>query len=168
MLRENGLNVVTRSSSSQVTGDTQVFLGDTIGEMGLYYRLSEICCVGRSLGGTGGQNPLEPALLGTATLSGTNVQNFRDAYKALLEGGGAKLAADEAMLAEQVKFLLEHPTQRKEMAEAGRTTVQSMRGALEKTMANLDSYIRPLRLKAAIEHSGDLPSQRGEAEEPKA
>jgi 3-deoxy-D-manno-octulosonic-acid transferase len=62
-------------------------LGDTIGEMGLYLRLTEIAFVGRSLTWEGGQNPLEPAMLETAVLAGRNVQNFRETYQHLQERG---------------------------------------------------------------------------------
>ena len=81
-------------------------LGDTIGEMGLYLRLTEIAFVGRSLTATGGQNPLEPAMLDTAVLAGQNVQNFRDSYQKLVEGGGAKFVRDKDMLAGAVNYLL--------------------------------------------------------------
>ncbi len=59
MLKGKGLNVARRSSGDAITDDTQVYLGDTIGEMGLYLRLTEIAFVGRSLTSTGGQNPLD-------------------------------------------------------------------------------------------------------------
>src|SRR5690606_18106797 len=76
-----GLTVARRSAGDSISADTDIFLGDTIGEMGLYLRLTEIAFVGRSMTGQGGQNPLEPAMLGTAVLSGGNVQNFRDSYQ---------------------------------------------------------------------------------------
>jgi 3-deoxy-D-manno-octulosonic-acid transferase len=75
---ERGLNVARRSTGDRVTPQTDILLGDTIGEMGLYLRLTEIAFVGRSLTSDGGQNPIEPAMLETAVLAGRNVQNFRD------------------------------------------------------------------------------------------
>lgn len=71
------LKVARRSAGEPIEPDTAILLGDTIGEMGLYLRLTEIAFVGRSLTSDGGQNPLEPAMLDTAVLSGRNVQNFR-------------------------------------------------------------------------------------------
>ena len=88
-----GLKVVRRSTGERVRSDTDILLGDTIGEMGLYLRLTEIAFVGRSLTAEGGQNPLEPAMLDTAVLAGRNVQNFREAYQRLIDSGGAKLVA---------------------------------------------------------------------------
>ena len=98
--------MVTRSSGERIRSDTDILLGDTIGEMGLYLRLTEIAFVGRSLTAEGGQNPLEPAMLETAVLAGRNVQNFREAYQRLIDSGGAKLVRDRDMLAGAVNFLL--------------------------------------------------------------
>src|SRR4030095_4260418 len=95
-----------RSVDEPVKSDTDILLGDTIGEMGLYLRLTEIAFVGRSLTATGGQNPLEPAMLDTAILAGQNVQNFRESYQKLVTGGGAKFVRDKDMLAGAVNFLL--------------------------------------------------------------
>ncbi len=61
--------------------------------MGLYLRLTDVAFVGRSLFAEGGQNPLEPAMLGCAILSGPNVQNFRDAYQVLTRSGSARSSA---------------------------------------------------------------------------
>jgi len=99
MCAAKGLKVARRSKNEAIGPDTDIYLGDTIGEMGLYLRLTEIAFVGRSLTGEGGQNPLEPAMPDTAVLSGRHVQNFRDAYQTLIQAGGAKLVRDEAMLA---------------------------------------------------------------------
>ena len=89
-----GLKVVRRSAGERVRSDTDILLGDTIGEMGLYLRLTEIAFVGRSLTSAGGQNPLEPAMLDTAVLAGRNVQNFREAYQRLIDSGGARIVRD--------------------------------------------------------------------------
>ncbi len=86
----DGLKVARRSLGEPIQQDVDILLGDTIGEMGLYLRLTEIAFVGRSLTSEGGQNPLEPAMLDTAVLAGRNVQNFRDTYQRLIEGGGAE------------------------------------------------------------------------------
>ena len=74
-----GFRVVRRSTGERIRADTAILLGDTIGGMGLYLRLTEIAFVGRSLTSEGGQNPLEPAMLDTAVLAGRHVQNFRAA-----------------------------------------------------------------------------------------
>jgi 3-deoxy-D-manno-octulosonic-acid transferase len=149
-----GLKVARRSRREPVTPETDVLLGDTVGEMGLFLRLTEIAFVGRSLTGEGGQNPLEPAMLETAVLSGRNVQNFRDTYQHLIDSGGARLVRDREMLAGAVNFLLSNEPARREMVAAGIAAVDEMRGALDRTLKALDPYIHPLIVKARLENGG--------------
>ncbi len=154
MLRQKGLKVAQRSRNEPITPDVDVFLGDTIGEMGLYLRLTEIAFVGRSLTGQGGQNPIEPAMLNTAVLAGLNVQNFRDAYQHLIDRGGAKLVRDGNMLAGAVNFLLKNPGARRDMIAAGAAAVEDMRGALDRTFRALDPFIQPLMVKSRLRNGG--------------
>lgn len=145
-----GLTVARRSTGDHIGERTDIFIGDTIGEMGLYLRLSEIAFVGRSLSGGGGQNPLEPAMLGTAVLSGRNVQNFRDSYQKLVAAGGAKFVRDRDMLAGAVNYLLNNRQAREAMIASAQRAVEEMRGALGKTMQALEPYIHPLVVKARL------------------
>jgi 3-deoxy-D-manno-octulosonic-acid transferase len=151
LLEKAGLTYARRSVSDAITPRTAVYLGDTIGEMGLFFRLSEVAFVGRSLAASGGQNPLEPAALGVPVISGRNVENFRDAYRSLLAAGAARLIRNEEMLAANVAYLLEHNLERRAMAEAGRNTVAGMRGALEKTLGVLESHLFPLTVLKDLE-----------------
>jgi 3-deoxy-D-manno-octulosonic-acid transferase len=145
-----GMKVALRSRGDQITPDTDIYLGDTIGDMGLYLRLTEIAFVGRSLTAQGGQNPLEPAMLKSAILSGRNVQNFRDSYQRLIKNGGAKLVRDKDMLAGAVNYLFNNPAERQVMIEAGLKTVEDMRGSLTRTMTALEPFIQPLVLQARL------------------
>lgn len=149
-----GLKCARRSAVEKVSDETDILLGDTIGEMGLYLRLTEIAFVGRSLSAEGGQNPLEPAMLDTAVLAGRNVQNFREAYQRLLDGGGAKLVRDRDMLASAVGFLLKNEAARHTMMAAGAATVEEMRGALDRTLQALEPFIQPLVVKARLRGAG--------------
>jgi 3-deoxy-D-manno-octulosonic-acid transferase len=149
-----GLNVARRSTGAKITPDTDILLGDTMGEMGLYLRLTEIAFVGRSLTSEGGQNPLEPAMLDTAVLAGRNVQNFREAYQRLIDSGGAKLVRDRDMLAGAVNFLLVNEVARHDMMAAGAAAVEQMRGALAITLRALEPFIHPLVVKARLERPG--------------
>ena len=146
-----GLKVARRTRGDRLTPDVDIFLGDTIGEMGLYLRLTEVAFVGRSLFAEGGQNPLEPAMLGCAVLSGGNVQNFRETYQMLAKNGSAKIVRDVEMLAKVVNYLLGNDDMRRSMIDAGLETVQQMRGALTATMKGLEPYINPLVVKARLE-----------------
>lgn len=145
-----GLTVARRSAGDSISADTDIFLGDTIGEMGLYLRLTEIAFVGRSMTGQGGQNPLEPAMLGTAVLSGRNVQNFRDSYQKLAVAGAARFVRDKDVLAGAVNYLLNNDTERRKMMDAGYRAVEEMRGALAKTLQALKPYIDPLIVQSRL------------------
>jgi 3-deoxy-D-manno-octulosonic-acid transferase len=154
MLKENGLNVAQRSQAQVFDDGTDIYMGDTIGEMGLYLRLAQVAFVGKSLKSDGGQNPLEPAMTGTAIISGKHVKNFRDSYKNLLKAGAVRLIADENMLAANVEYLLRNPKEREKMQKAAFETIDEMRGALDKTNRALDSYLFPLTVKRDLEGLG--------------
>ena len=148
--KEKGLKVARRTRNDPLTPDVDILLGDTIGEMGLYLRLTEVAFVGRSLFAEGGQNPLEPAMLGCAVLSGGHVQNFRDTYQRLARNGSARMVRDAEMLGKAVAYLLNNDGARHAMIHAGQETVQEMRGALVATVRGLEPYINPLTVKARL------------------
>jgi 3-deoxy-D-manno-octulosonic-acid transferase len=150
-----GLTVARRSIKDKISPKTDVFLGDTIGEMGLYLRLTEIAFVGRSLTGEGGQNPLEPAMLGTAVLSGRNVGNFRDTYRKLVTAGAARFVRDKEVLAGAVNFLLTNADERRKMMKAGAEAVDELRGALNKTLQTLEPYVHPLIVQSRLAAGGN-------------
>ena len=150
-LAKRGLTVARHSLNEPVRPEVDVLLGDTIGDMGLYLRLTEIAFMGRSMAAEGGQNPIEPAMLETAVLSGENVQNFRDTYTQLVEGGGAGLVKDRDELASAVSYLLNNNAARHKMGAAAFATVEEMRGALDRTLRALDPFIHPLVVKARLE-----------------
>ena len=150
MLVEQGLKVARRTRGDALSPDVDVFLGDTIGEMGLYLRMTEVAFVGRSLFAQGGQNPLEAAMLGCAILAGSQVQNFRDAYQRLARSGAAKMVRDTEVLGKGVHYLMNNDTARRTMIDAGYATVQEMRGALTATVKGLEPYINPLTVKARL------------------
>jgi 3-deoxy-D-manno-octulosonic-acid transferase len=100
MLRGRGLQLAQRSRGEPIGADTDVYLADTLGEMGLWYRIASVSFVGGSLADVGGHNPFEPALLGSAILYGPHVRNFQDAYRRLAEAGAAVLVRSAPELAE--------------------------------------------------------------------
>ncbi len=151
MLKAQGLVVARRSRNDTITAETDIFLGDSMGEMGLYLRLTEVVFVGRSLTAEGGQNPLEPAMLGCAVLSGSNVQNFRDAYANLARKGAARIVRDVEMLAKAVHYLLGNDLARRKMIDAGEEAITEMRGALSITIKALEPYINPLTVSARLQ-----------------
>lgn len=117
LLRADGLRFTRRSADELPTDEAPVYLADTMGELGLWYRLSPISFVGGSLVAIGGHNPFEPAALGSAILHGPYVTNFVDIYDRLREGGAARLVSSSDKLAGQVATLL-NPDEAATMAAA--------------------------------------------------
>ncbi len=105
-LSNDGLKVACRSAGETPASNTDIYLADTMGEMGLIYRLAVIVFVGGSLVPHGGQNPLEPARLGCAILHGPHVSNFKSIYASLDAAGAARQIEDVTFLADAVAMLL--------------------------------------------------------------
>ena len=103
------LGMARRSAGGVPDGETDVWLADTLGEMGLWYRLAPVAFVGGSLVPAGGHTPFEPVQLGSAVLHGPHVANFAPAYAALDGGGGAVAVADAAELAAALGRLIADP-----------------------------------------------------------
>lgn len=117
LVRSRGLTVAQRSKGEPVTADTEVYLADTLGEMGLWYRIAPVSFVGGSLVDVGGHNPFEPALLGSAIIFGPHVRNFIEGYRRLELAGAAVLVRNEAELSDAVIATLP-PDRAAEMAAA--------------------------------------------------
>jgi 3-deoxy-D-manno-octulosonic-acid transferase len=141
MARAAGLSAAQRSLDEPVSPQTQIYIGDTMGELGLFYRLSSVIFVGKSLAGQGGQNPIEPAKLGSAILHGPHVGNFVDVYAALDAKGGALPVKDENALAESLAELFTDQALLRRTAEASRRIVGDLGGASDKIMQALEHYI---------------------------
>jgi 3-deoxy-D-manno-octulosonic-acid transferase len=103
-----------------------VWIADTLGELGLWYRLGQVAFIGRSLiAPGGGQNPLEPARLGCAIATGPYFENFTD-HVALLRGAGAlEVTGDLPELTRFVDMMLADPAARRRMGERARAAVKA-------------------------------------------
>jgi 3-deoxy-D-manno-octulosonic-acid transferase len=101
-----------------------IWLGDTLGEMGLFYRLARAVFVGRSFTVGGGQNPIEPARLGCAVAIGPRSENFADAVEVLTTAGALREVADEHELAGFVTRMLDNPHEAAAMGEAGQVAAK--------------------------------------------
>ncbi|MDG4646824.1 3-deoxy-D-manno-octulosonic acid transferase [Roseibacterium sp. SDUM158017] len=106
MLQAEGWRFNRRTADEMPDADAQVYLADTMGELGLWYRISSISFVGGSLQPIGGHNPFEPAALGSSILHGPYVTNFVDIYQRLTEAKAARLVSGPDTLAEAVHELL--------------------------------------------------------------
>jgi len=143
-----GLRASRRSEGIHPDRATDVYVADTVGEMGLFYRLSPIVVMGGSLVAHGGQNPIEPAKLGAAILHGPHVHNFEDVYGAIDRARGALMVKDSTTLARAVSELLSNPALTRDMARAAGEAVQALGGAVERTMQSIEPFIVQAKLGA--------------------
>lgn len=143
-IRAAGLRLARRSQGERPRDDTDIYLADTIGEMGLWYRLADVVFLGGSLAAHGGQNPIEPAKLLTPVLHGAHVENFRDLYDALSAARAVMPVSDDASLAAAVKLLIDDPHERERLAREARVCVERFAGALDRTLTALQPYLTTL------------------------
>jgi 3-deoxy-D-manno-octulosonic-acid transferase len=147
MARAAGLEAALRSRGELPAADADLYVADTLGELGLIYRLAPIVFVGGSLASHGGQNPIEPIKLGAAILHGPNVWNFAEIYAALDKSDGAEEVTDVGGLAARVAAWLENPSERMAVVTAARATVAALGGGLERTVTALEPYLMQIRLE---------------------
>ncbi|MEM8823633.1 MAG: 3-deoxy-D-manno-octulosonic acid transferase [Pseudomonadota bacterium] len=140
-LRQDGWKVARRSIGEEIGPDTQIYLADTMGELGLWYRLCPVSFVGGSLVDMGGHNPFEPAALGSAILHGGSIRNFADIYSRLADAKAARLVRDPRGLGAAVTNVLE-PDVAARLAHAAwevcSTGAEVTEGAMDLLFAMLD------------------------------
>jgi 3-deoxy-D-manno-octulosonic-acid transferase len=139
-----GLVVSRRALGDTIGPATDVYLADTLGELGLFYRLASVVFVGGSLIPRGGQNPLEPARLGAAVLFGPNMDNFTVVAQEMETAGAAFTVKDEAGLDDTVSHLLTDRDARDKAASAGFAIATGKEGILDGVMAHLDPILARL------------------------
>ena len=148
-----GLHAVLRSQGELPKRSTDIYIADTLGELGLLYRLAPVVFIGGSLIEHGGQNPIEAAKLGAAIVHGPNVWNFEEIYAALGQSHGAEVVIDGKRLTAALAAMLSQPALRERVAHAGKTTVESLSGALDRTLHALDPYLMQLQLRQRADHA---------------
>lgn len=136
-----GWQLSRRSQQQPVTAQTQVYLGDTLGELGTLYAAGSVAFVGGSLVPLGGHNILEPAALGLPVLSGPYIDNFADVAEPLQSVGALTLVESPEVLAKALAGYLADPALAHQVGEAGREAVDSHKGALERTFVGLGQLL---------------------------
>ncbi len=151
--RAAGLTAAQRSRGELPSASADIYVADTMGELGLLYRLAPVVFIGGSLVRHGGQNPIEAAKLGAAILHGPHVWNFAEIYAALDDAHGAEPVTDADRLTASLAAWLEHPAARARVADAARATVEGLGGALDRTLQSLDPYLMQLALRQRAGHA---------------
>jgi 3-deoxy-D-manno-octulosonic-acid transferase len=143
-LTRDGLRVGRRACGEILSDATQVYIADTMGELGTLFSTVEIVFVGKSLVPLGGQNPLEPARLDCAVLFGPHMGNFTDMANRMVAAGGAKTTTDEAGLARALTRLLTDGDERGKQAAAARAFADGEAQVLGEIMAALMPHLENL------------------------
>ena len=139
--RAAGLSTTLRSRGEGIGVVTDIYLADTVGEMGLWYRLADVAFLGGSLAPRGGQNPIEPAKLGVPIVHGGNLGNFRDVYEALIEAKATVMLGDPAALGASLRRLLRDEAERTGLVRHASDCIGRFTGALDRTLKALDPLL---------------------------
>jgi 3-deoxy-D-manno-octulosonic-acid transferase len=140
MARQRGVSAARRSRTALPSADTQVFISDTLGELGTWYAVSPLALVGGSLVPHGGQNPIEAIKLDTGVITGPYHANFAQSFEALIKAGGCREVANARELADTVTDLMSEPETLEKMRALARAAAAELEGALERTLVALAPY----------------------------
>jgi 3-deoxy-D-manno-octulosonic-acid transferase len=155
MLVTRGLHTARRRRAEPITAETDVYLADTLGELGLFYSLAGIAFIGGSLVAKGGHNPFEAARLGCAVLHGPDVRNCAGMTSQLAAAGAAQSVSDPDELARAVSRLLDDGRLMAARAAAGKRVADASLGLLDMVLTRLAPWLDPL---APVE--GDIARTR--------
>lgn len=143
LIERAGMSCVTRSSGQQCVASTKVFLGDSMGELMLFYAAADVAFVGGSLVPVGGHNLLEPTALGLPVLTGPYTFNAPDIAELLIAGGSTQVAHDAGEIIDRVMLLFGDPSERQRLGGEGRQVIEENRGSLGRLLSLIDPIIAP-------------------------
>jgi 3-deoxy-D-manno-octulosonic-acid transferase len=135
------LSTAQRSKGEAIEPGTQIYLADTMGELGLFYRLAPIAFIGKSLSAHGGQNPLEAAKLGCAVIMGPHMENFTAIASEMLNTKAAMQVSDAESLATALMALLSDDNLRQALAGNALAHMQNHGGVVKHIMNRLQPYL---------------------------
>ncbi len=145
LIERHDMRLQRRSENRPIAAETQVVLGDSMGEMFAYYAACDLAFIGGSLLPFGGQNLIEACSVGTPVLIGPHTYNFEQAsVQAVNEGAAIRLASAEQLPA-LLQHLFTHPEEMERMAQAGNRFVAAHRGATEVALETIHRYLQPGR-----------------------
>lgn len=137
LCRKQGFATVRRSLGEPPLAQTQVLLGDTMGELLFLFALADVAFVGGSLVPTGGHNLLEPAALGKPVLTGPHLFNFLDIAAQLRDAGALKEIDSAPELTAEITAFWDEPERAERARAAGYDVLKNNQGALERLLTAL-------------------------------
>lgn len=138
-----GLNVARRAAGEALTPQTDIYVSDTLGELGMFYSLAPVAFIGGSLIPQGGHNPIEAVKLGAGVISGPHWHNFPEVFKAVADKGGCRFVSSPEELALVAGALFDDPAQLAAMRAQAEAAVAELSGAMERTLAALEPFLPP-------------------------
>lgn len=146
-LGEMGLTVARRSTGALPEAGTDIYIADTLRELGLFYRLAPVALVGGSLIPKGGHNTLEPARLDCAIVHGPHMENFRAIAEEMSAKGGSYEVADAEELVKAVSRLLGDPALRHEATTTAAVIAAEREEVLDEVIAELEPVLAGLAVR---------------------
>jgi 3-deoxy-D-manno-octulosonic-acid transferase len=141
LLEKRGVRYQRRSTAATVSPDTQVLLGDSMGEMAAYYAACDLAFVGGSLLPFGGQNFIEGCAVGTPVLLGPHTYNFKEAAERAISSGAALRIGSPSELAREATRLLADDAGRAQMAQRGLQFSEAHQGATQKAVSMIEGAL---------------------------
>ncbi|NQU56655.1 MAG: 3-deoxy-D-manno-octulosonic acid transferase [Rhodospirillales bacterium] len=142
VLRSMGLITALRSAGEKINAGTDIYIADTMGELGLFYRLAPIVFIGKSLVASGGQNPLEAARLGCAIVFGPHMTNFEEIAASFIQKQASLEIIDEAGLRDSVDHLLDNPDECLKLGQAAAQAADAEASVFDAVMEELAPYLK--------------------------
>ncbi len=137
-----GLTTQLRTKHSSPDRITNIYIANTMGELGLFYALTKTAFIGGSLVPRGGQNPIEAIKLGANVLAGPYVDNFGTFYYELFSRGGAYKVMDAQELATKTIDLLKDPSQHEDMNKGSNDALDYLQGAMDITLETIETHLK--------------------------
>jgi 3-deoxy-D-manno-octulosonic-acid transferase len=142
-LRRAGFEVSRRSGLEPIRPNTEIYLADTLGELGVFYRALPLAFIGGSLVNQGGHNPLEAVRLDCAVLFGPHMENFAEDARILVEAGAGIQVANAEALEREAERLLAAPELMAEMAASGRALTEQSQKVRDALLGKVLPYLKP-------------------------
>ncbi len=148
-LTRDGYNFALRSAGQPLTTKTDLYVADTLGELGLFLRLADVVVMGGSFSAAlglrvvGGHNPLEPARLGKPIVTGLDVSNWNNVAVVLLKAGAMKMVVSPGDLPAVIEPLLADPAVAKAMGERARRAAADAGSGLDTLWREIEPLLPP-------------------------
>lgn len=137
----NDINTALRSDGEKIFDDTDIYIADTLGELGLFYRLCPIVFIGGSFVPVGGHNPIEPANLECSIIAGEHMENFAEVTAEFEAAGAITRASDARDLAFKVFELWQNPQKRTAMSRLAMKYVRSKAEVLNNVIDEIEALM---------------------------